>query len=150
MGLDMMFSAKREEGTVEAGYLRKANQIHGWIDRQVDGGVENCEPVDLTREQVQELLDAINLVLEYSVLVDDKVAVGYSFENGQQAPILEAGQVIANPSIAQEHLPTTSGFFFGSLDYDQFYIEDLKSAKKIVEDFLADERNLVLVYEPWW
>lgn len=35
-------------------------------------------------------------------------------------------QVIANPDLAEELLPTTSGFFFGSTKYDNDYIGDLE------------------------
>lgn len=150
MGLDMMFSVQRDGERTDAGYLRKANAIHNWIDQNVEGGSDNCKPVDLSREQVQSLLDTINKVLDYSVMVDSKICVGYSFKDGVETPIMENGQTIANPSVAQEHLPTTSGFFFGSTEYDQFYVADLKSAKKIMEDFLADETNEALTYEPWW
>lgn len=35
-------------------------------------------------------------------------------------------EVLADPKKAPEILPTAEGFFFGSTDYDEYYIEDLK------------------------
>jgi hypothetical protein len=46
-------------------------------------------------------------------------------------------KVIENPAIAEEFLPTTSGFFFGSTDYDECYVEDLKNTIKILKEAIA-------------
>lgn len=42
-------------------------------------------------------------------------------------------QVIADPSKANELLPPELGFFFGSVDIDDCYTEDLELTKKILE-----------------
>ena len=39
-------------------------------------------------------------------------------------------KVLADNSLAEDLLPTRSGFFFGSTDYDEWYIEDVKDCKK--------------------
>lgn len=36
-------------------------------------------------------------------------------------------EVLADKRSAEKKLPTKSGFFFGSTDYDEWYLEDLKS-----------------------
>ncbi len=46
-------------------------------------------------------------------------------------------QVMADHSKAAELLPTTSGFFFGSTEYDDWYFKDLKLTKEILEKALA-------------
>ena len=47
-------------------------------------------------------------------------------------------QIIANPKNAKKNLPTASGFFFGSTEYDEYYIQDLEYTvarfKKILND----------------
>ena len=35
-------------------------------------------------------------------------------------------KVLDDNSLAEELLPTRSGFFFGSTDYDEWYFEDIK------------------------
>lgn len=40
--------------------------------------------------------------------------------------------VVVNPEIAEKLLPTTAGFFFGSTNYDQWYIEDIKETIDIL------------------
>lgn len=41
----------------EVGYWRKANAIHDWFVRNVQGGVDECDPFDVTREHLAKLLD---------------------------------------------------------------------------------------------
>ena len=47
-------------------------------------------------------------------------------------------QVLANNSLAEELLPTTSGFFFGSTDYDEYYFEDVREVKDTFDGILND------------
>jgi len=48
---------------VQVAYWRKANQIHNWFVKHVQGGVDNCEEYRVTRDQLQLLLDNCKLVL---------------------------------------------------------------------------------------
>ncbi|KKL99000.1 hypothetical protein LCGC14_1818760 [marine sediment metagenome] len=41
--------------------------------------------------------------------------------------------VLDKPNKAEELLPTTSGFFFGGEEYDEWYFNDLKNTIKIIE-----------------
>ena len=51
-------------------------------------------------------------------------------------------KVLANHSLAEELLPTTDGFFFGSLKYDEHYFQDLEETVEALKDldFEADYR----------
>lgn len=52
----------------------------------------------------------------------------------------ETAQLVLNDhSFAQSLLPTTSGFFFGSTDYDEWYFEDLKSTVEIIDKIIEFE-----------
>ncbi len=46
----------------EAGYWRKANQIHDWFVRNVQDGVDDCRNAYVSREKLQELLDLCRIV----------------------------------------------------------------------------------------
>ena len=48
---------------IEAGYWRKANQIHDWFVREVQGGEDNCAPYYVAREQLLELKKLCEQVL---------------------------------------------------------------------------------------
>lgn len=45
--------------------------------------------------------------------------------------------VLENHALASEYLPTTSGFFFGSTDYDEWYFQDLQSTVEIIDNALS-------------
>ena len=46
----------------EAGYWRKANQIHRWFVENVQNGVDNCGDYYVERNRLQELLDICKIV----------------------------------------------------------------------------------------
>jgi hypothetical protein len=47
-------------------------------------------------------------------------------------------KVIEDVSLAGELLPTQSGFFFGSTDYDEYYVEELQLTVDIINRCLGD------------
>lgn len=57
-------------------------------------------------------------------------------------------QVLADPTKGKELLPTQSGFFFGSIEYDKEYIRDLEDTKKIIEKAL--QANGGIYYRSSW
>lgn len=46
--------------------------------------------------------------------------------------------VLDNHALASEYLPTTSGFFFGSTEYDEWYFQDLQSTVEIIDNALSN------------
>jgi len=48
-------------------------------------------------------------------------------------------KVLACKNKAKDLLPTTSGFFFGSTDYDDYYWDDLRRTEKELTELLADK-----------
>lgn len=131
---------------------RKANHIHQWFVDNVQDGVDDCGTYEVTEEQLEELLDVCKRVLAASKLVDGRVKNGYTFKNGLEIPNYEDGKYIENPTVAQELLPTVSGFFFGSTEYDQWYYEDVKDTVEIIEKVLAttDFEHEIVMYSSSW
>lgn len=108
MGLDMYLNAKRylwhnedelsqkiaenfpnlgdkrvKEITVEAGYWRKANSIHAWFVENVQRGEDDCGTYEVSKEQLQELLDLIEEVLANRTEANTKLPTksGFFFGN---------------------------------------------------------------------
>ena len=52
-----------------------------------------------------------------------------------------AKQVKADPSLASELLPTSSGFFFGSTEYDEYYMQDIDNTIEQLEQVLTTTSN---------
>ena len=67
-------------------------------------------------------------------------------------PIIEKGKIIEDDSVACELLPTTEGFFFGSTDYDQWYLEDIESTIEQIAKILetTDFDTEYVIYEASW
>lgn len=61
-------------------------------------------------------------------------------------------KVLADHSLAQELLPTQSGFFFGSTDYDEWYFGDVEDCKQQMEKLLSmyDEDTDVVFFIMSW
>jgi len=93
----------------EAGYWRKANQIHRWFVENVQNGVDNCGDYYVGSEKLAELLDLCK-------------------------------KVKADHSLADELLPSASGFFFGGTEYDEWYFNDIENTIDVLEEALKDDR----------
>lgn len=61
-------------------------------------------------------------------------------------------KVLEDHTLAEELLPTSSGFFFGSTDYDEWYFEELEETIKMLERILkeTDFENENIYYYEWW
>lgn len=64
-------------------------------------------------------------------------------------------QVLKDHSKAEELLPTMSGFFFGSTEYDDWYFEDVKAVKEYIETQLLPKFNELsesedIYFETWY
>lgn len=58
-------------------------------------------------------------------------------------------QVLANHSLAEELLPTASGFFFGSTDFDQYYFTDLEYTVKVIDRCLKSKFDYFEYQASW-
>ena len=91
----------------EAMYRRKANAIHRWFVENAQGGEDNCERYYVSREQLLKLRDLC------ANLCTQKVE-----------------------ALAEDSLPTTDGFFFGSTEYDEWYWNDIENTVKGIDTAL--------------
>lgn len=59
--------------------------------------------------------------------------------------------VLENKNLAEELLPTLSGFFFGDTKYDECYFTNVEDVKcKIEQVLLKHPRMNVFYYSDWW
>lgn len=96
--------------TERVGYWRKANAIHNWFVQNVGGGVDECQRMYVSLEQLYDLLFACEGVL-------------MAHEHGGDWE-----------EVARETLPPASGFFFGSTELDEWYLNDLRDTVKIIRE----------------
>ena len=136
----------------EVGYWRKANAVHNWFVEYVQDGVDDCGTYEVSKEQLESLLHICKLIKDKCSLKKGKVKNGERYENGQWTPIYEDGEYIENPAIAEEYLPTASGFFFGSTEYDQWYMQDIEHTIEVLTKVLAetDFETQMIAYSSSW
>jgi hypothetical protein len=99
--------------TMTAVYWRKANAIHQWFVDNCADGVDDCKPVWVSEEKLEELYDIVC-------------------------------KVLANPydqKVAEELLPTQSGFFFGATEYGDWYWEDLEYTRDSLKNLLDTHKE---------
>ena len=132
-----------------AGYWRKANQIHKWFVDNVQDGVDDCKEYYVPEEKLKELLDICIQIRDKCPLIGGKVVNGQHYEKDGWIDIIEEGKVMTNPEIAEELLPTESGFFFGGVDYDQYYYQDILDTIDILEECLKEE-DAEFYYQSSW
>lgn len=125
-----------------AAYWRKANAIHNWFVKNAQDGVDDCREYWVSIEKLQELLDLCKEVKEKAILKDGKIKNGEVYKDGTWEPIMEDGRYIENAEEIAELLPTTSGCFFGSTEYDEWYMRDIEYTIKTLEELLEDESKL--------
>ena len=147
--VDHIKSERIKEIVEEAGYWRKANAIHRWFVDNVQEGNDDSKPYYVDTTALKELLEVVNKVLKASTLVEGKIQNGSESKGGKMVPIMVDGEYIEDPSVAKKLLPTGEGFFFGSTDYDQYYIQDLKDTKIILEEALEDKEGEYYYQSSW-
>lgn len=136
----------------EVGYWRKANAIHKWFVDNVQDGEDDCDYYEVSREQLEELLDICKTIKDQTIMDDGLVKNGEVLANGMWCPQYEEGKTIVNPEVAASLLPTQSGFFFGSTEYDQDYMYDVESTIDILTKALetTDFDTEMIVYTSSW
>ena len=111
----------------EVGYWRKANQIHHWFVENVQDGEDDCKEYRVTIDQLRQLYDLCEQILK---------------EPNEKKRL----------KLAKELLPTQEGFFFGTIDYDEYYFETLKDTTEMLEGLFKEEdaEEADYVYSSSW
>lgn len=137
----------------EVGYWRKANQIHNFFVENVQGGEDDCSyHNECTKEILEDLLDRCYKVLTGSIMMLGQVKNGQQYVDGKWVDCMEPGKVIINPEVAEELLPSCGGFFFGSTEYDEYYMQDIENTIEIIKKVLAttDFETQAIYYVSSW
>jgi hypothetical protein len=105
VGMEQAHDERYITVNVNVAYWRKANAIHEWFVKNVQDGEDDCKSHYVSRDMLRELHDVCRKVVE-------------------------AG----TQEVAQELLPTASGFFFGDTEYGEYYFEQVDwTAKRLAE-----------------
>ena len=122
MGLDMYLMKKiPNKEDVELIYWRKVNQVLRWFETHCANGV--IENLEPIKVTTYDLMNLLK----------------------------DVNAVLTDHSKAEELLPTTSGFFFGGTEYDEWYFEGLEYTRKELETALCEvTEDDELEFCAWW
>lgn len=159
MGLDMYLYVKEpgEERYLEQ-YWRKANAIHAYLVDKAQKGRDDCKLHPVRRRTLEILRDICKNI------VDMAEKEGFVFEtDGERRKedimhehfhtMWEKNQDFKPSEDLKWYcgnvLPTRSGFFFGSLEYDVNYFVDIFSTMEAMDDALQLEHARFYYQSSW-
>jgi hypothetical protein len=161
MGLDMYLQRRKDmsrEAFADAYdeklsgviYWRKANAIHKYF---VDhGALENMGKPDvgyyyISKEHLLNLLERITAILDGEKHTDTDTY----FDAVEMKKVSDEVEYNLNKELAVEILPTESGFFFGSTDYDYWYYRNLVRTSQLIKAELAaaPDNEIWYYYASW-
>ena len=135
MGLDMYLYQRNQdknEDDIQVGYWRKFNALHAYILDITDSARDtNCAEINLDLYEVEEILDTLKRVK--NILESEG---GFSVENIDRVGAL---------------MPPAAGFFWGSQDINEDYLNDINRSIDIFErarTLLHDGQEIY--YYCWW
>lgn len=157
MGLDMYLIKRKKNDSKdnsfnEVAYWRKANQIHKWFVSNVQNGVDDCGYYPVTLDQLESLLDLCHVVLDNAECKFEEMNGGLRKIDGEWKEERIIGRTITNPDVMEDLLPTTSGFFFGSTEYDEWYLRDIENTIEQINTILdeTDFTEDAILYTSSW
>lgn len=118
-----------DEISIEIGYWRKANSVHGWFVRNLAEGVDDCSQIIVSEEDFKNLQSACKQAL--------------------------AEETLKDKPLSKKLLPVQEGFFFGSDRYDGYYYDDLRDTLLIIDEvfeFLTKYEDFypTIIYQASW
>ena len=132
----------------EVYYWRKANAIHQWFVDNIQNGNDDCEDYRVTQKDLQILIDTLKEV--YNSLCNKEMIT----KKVQDGSIEYEIKVFKEEDleIAKQLLPTQEGFFFGGIEYDEYYFEQIKDTLndlQIINECFDFENNYLIYGSSW-
>lgn len=117
----------------KVGYLRKANAIHCFFVQECQDGIDECQYSMVTKDKLEDLLERCKRAMKLKKIY---------LNDG----IIKDGEGL------ETFLPTSSGFFFGGTEFDEWYFQDVAETKKLITKVLkeTDFDKQVILYRSSW
>ena len=117
----------------DIGYWRKANAIHNFFVQECQDGVDECQVSMVSKEALEDLLGRCKRAMKLKKIY---------LNDG----IIKDGQGL------ETFLPTTTGFFFGGSEFDEWYFNGVAETKKLITKVLkqTDFDKQIILYRASW
>lgn len=106
------------DSTNEVHYWRKFNALHGFIVQNFANGVDECQEIPLSKDDVKEIIKALK----------------------ESKDLAEKGETDQLP------MPPVGGFFFGTTEVGDYYKECVNESIPVFEELLKDFTDNDVVY----
>lgn len=113
--------------TTEVAYWRKANGIHNWFVENVQDGKDDCGEYFLYNETLRQLVEECKEDISYLK----------GLKEGEE------------PSEDLLNIKPINGFFFGSTDIDEYFIQTLEYTINTLKDYLDDNMSIFTYQSSW-
>lgn len=113
----------------QVAYWRKFNALHNWFVQECGDGKDECQEMYVQIEQLEELRDKLSEVITL-IGLSKKITKVLKDWNGEE---YEVSTYDCEDEL-RKIFPPTSGFFFGSTEIDDYYVEDVKKTIEIIDD----------------
>lgn len=130
MGLDMYLTAE----VFVSEYYKDQEELFAYLKDNAPKGLKGFEPTCVTYEVgYWRKANAIHKWFVQNVQngQDDCEDYGVSIDNLHKLKDI-CQRILEDKSLATELLPSASGFFFGSVEYDEYYFRDLERTLDII------------------
>lgn len=109
---------------VEIGYWRKVNAVHNYFVQNFAKGVDECQDIPVSREDLVKLKD-----------ICGQLSLSKDVEK------------------AKELLPPQGGFFFGSTEVDEWYFDGVQYTYELLNSILekiGEDADVDFIYRASW
>ena len=144
--------------TTTVGYWRKANAIHRYFVKNFGDGVDESQDMYITTDDLKNLIGVcenvikvfvgkklvLNKTPENTEGVADEVTITEDWlkDNWEKLFSYDLAEALTEDEVKSiaDILPTQSGFFFGSTDYDVGYLYDIVKTVYMLDDIIANDK----------
>jgi len=132
MGLDMYLDAD-----IYIGAKHDHRKVSGKIEIEIEGllvplGIEDVESITKNIGYWRKANAIHNWFLENCTCSEEGQEASVSIDDLENLAVA-CEKVLAYRTLAEDILPTSSGFFFGCTDYDDYYYETLKDTLDVID-----------------
>lgn len=150
------------EITQEGIYWRKANAIHKYFVEHVQDGEDDNKEYYVSREDLRELQKICKEIIDTVKIKNTPIDINNmyiktvfdankeDFEKQKEQTLIDIGtiydyedaDITFDTKLAHEILPSCEGFFFGSTEYDKYYIYDILYTYLEIERLFEEDKML--------
>ncbi len=131
----------------EVAYWRKANQIHKWFVDNIQNGNDDCGNYYVEKSQLEELINLCKKDISYISNLE--------FSNSDEHEDFFTKEkfvykIYKGVDASKLNLHTQGGFFFGSTDYDEYYLKQLENTVEKLEKAIQESDSGEFYYHSSW